>query len=294
MNTQRLVIGTHNGLFHHDEITAISLISILHENNIVVIRSRDIKLLSKCSMLIDVGFGEFDHHMVGGNGVRTNGNLYASCGLIWKRFGEEILEKLGCPLNLINECFFKIDKNLIEPIDKIDNGIKSESLLDFIPYFIPNSNMISHMDYAFDEVLKIVTSIVKKIIVKEIENCKEDILIEECIRSRKKSFMLLLPSPTIEWKEKIILYNILNPGDEIDFVIFPYQDGGYAAQSVPPSIEEVFNQRISFPKKWAGQTKKLSVISNVNTATFCHNNLFFVRAEIKEDIMKMCEIAKNN
>ena len=58
-------------------------------------------------------------------------------------------------------------------------------------------------------------------------------------------------------------------------------------------MEEEFNQRIPFPKEWAGQTDKLSVISGVKDATFCHNGCFFVRANTYSGIRKMCILAMN-
>ena len=79
--------------------------------------------------------------------------------------------------------------------------------------------------------------------------------------------------------------------NKIAFVIFPYPAGGWAAQCVPPSLEEKFGQIVSFPKNWAGQTNDLAKISGVDDATFCHNRCFFVRAQSKYGVIKLCNLA---
>lgn len=105
--------------------------------------------------------------------------------------------------------------------------------------------------------------------------------------------ILEIPSQTIDWVGTVININDSTKNRKINFVIFPYPDGGWAAQCVPPSFTEKFVQRIPFPIKWAGQTDQLSEIAGVEGATFCHNGRFFVRATSKEAIIQMCNIATN-
>jgi len=52
------VIGTHNGIFHSDEIIAIALLNKVFEET-SIIRSRDPKELQEANILVDVG-GKFD------------------------------------------------------------------------------------------------------------------------------------------------------------------------------------------------------------------------------------------
>lgn len=106
--------------------------------------------------------------------------------------------------------------------------------------------------------------------------------------------ILELPSQTIEWVETVIAINHSTQTKQVNFVIFPYPNGGWAAQCVPSSLTNKFSQRIPFPKKWAGQTNKLPEISGIAGATFCHNGCFFVRAKTKKAITKMCQIASSS
>jgi uncharacterized UPF0160 family protein len=70
-NTNKIVrIGTHNGLFHSDEVFAVAMMSITAELQgltVQVTRTRDLNILNTQHYIIDVG-GQydgvkcFDHH----------------------------------------------------------------------------------------------------------------------------------------------------------------------------------------------------------------------------------------
>jgi uncharacterized UPF0160 family protein len=105
--------------------------------------------------------------------------------------------------------------------------------------------------------------------------------------------VLEIPAQTMPWLEEVVSFN-QSHDYRVKFVIFPYPAGGWAAQSVPPSIEKKFDQLVSFPKEWAGGNEKtLPEISGIQDATFCHNGCFFVRAKTKESIIEMCRVAMN-
>lgn len=108
--------------------------------------------------------------------------------------------------------------------------------------------------------------------------------------------ILQIPAQTLFWREPAIQINASTKKRErkINFVTFPYPAGGWAAQCVPPSLENKFGQRIPFPAEWAGQTDKLAEISGVDGATLCQNGRFFARANNKEAIIQMCKLATKN
>lgn len=102
----KMIIGTHNGIFHCDEIVAIAIMKLLYQDitEIEIIRTRDVGVLNlKCNMLIDIGGNKYDHHQKGGNGKRVNGVSYASAGLIWRDFGTLLIEKM-CKNHLNRVC----------------------------------------------------------------------------------------------------------------------------------------------------------------------------------------------
>src|SRR3989344_3007663 len=88
-------IVTHDSGFHTDDIFAVAVLLILFPDAEVV-RSRDPEVQATADFLVDTGMRYdqarrmFDHHQLGGAGVRTNNIPYASFGLVWKKYGEKI------------------------------------------------------------------------------------------------------------------------------------------------------------------------------------------------------------
>lgn len=298
-----LTIGTHNGIFHSDEVIAISILKLLIDEStkFKVIRSRNIELLkSNCNILIDIGGGIFDHHQKGGNGKRSNGTSYASAGLIWKAFGPSLIQKLSsCKLNTneIKMLWEKIDFSIVQQIDKEDNGEgKNTNIFNFIESFLPSWNEIKpEYDKQFNKVLFHASNILKQLIEKFIYEELGNKEIKQRIKNKKARIdnILIIPSQTITWINEIIAYNTKNSVTPIDFVVFPYPDGGYALQCVPCSLENKFSQRIPLPNSWAGETYNLPKITGINSAILCHKGKFFARAGNIIDAILMCQIATN-
>lgn len=295
-------IGTHNGIFHSDDVVAVALLDILNgqENELKVIRSRNIDMLrNNTLMMVDIGEGSFDHHQKGGNGTRDNGIDYASAGLIWKYFGGAIINKYESNIDniYINELFNEIDKEIIQKVDAEDNGQINEShTFSFISSFLPIwTDTNKDYDKSFEECSNIVSKILNSIIKTKIAYYEAKNEIDK--RLSDDNYMikniLLIPSQTIPWTDIIIEINE-TADNPIDFVAFPYPAGGYAIQSVPPSKEDKFGQRIPFPDKWAGETDDLAYISGIESAILCHRGKFFARAMELEDIILMGEKATKN
>lgn len=125
-----IVIGTHNGIFHSDEVLACAILCLIHNNcNINILRSRNLSELKNCDICIDIGGGQYDHHQPGFSERRPTGEKYASAGLIWKDYGNQLISILfkGAFDNKYNtnHLYKEFDINFIVPVDNEDNGIKS-------------------------------------------------------------------------------------------------------------------------------------------------------------------------
>lgn len=84
-----LIIGTHSGTFHADEIVAIALYSFTNSyKNIYIVRTRDLEILNKCDFVVDYGEGDYNHHTDGSSRKREKDEFgneipYASAGLVF-------------------------------------------------------------------------------------------------------------------------------------------------------------------------------------------------------------------
>lgn len=296
-----LIIGTHNGIFHIDEVVACAILCLLYPHmTFWILRTRDAAMLAKCNVCVDIGGGRYDHHQKGFCKARKNGVKYASAGLVWASNGYILLtlilakyfSKFKCNIDSIFQTF---DASVIALVDCEDNGIDVEKhCFSFISSFLPLW-FHTDFDYQFLEVLKTAITVLEQELKTAIaKDISKNIVTEnwnnaDCFHHG----ILEIPAQTLYWRDPIIQLNAStkNRKKQINFVIFPYPDGGWAAQCVPPSWKNKFGQRIPFPAEWAGQTDKLAEISGVDGATLCQNGLFFARANSKEAIIQMCELA---
>lgn len=140
----KLVIGTHNGIFHADEIVACAILCLLHFTRAVkILRTRNFHILSQCDICVDVGEGAFDHHQAGFHKTRENGIKYASAGLVWESYGRQLitlfLDNYFPKTNNIDiDAVFKnFDQSIISPVDCEDNGIEATHYFSFVSSFLP-------------------------------------------------------------------------------------------------------------------------------------------------------------
>lgn len=299
-NNRPLTFGTHNGIFHCDEVIGIAILELANMNtDAYVVRTRNKDVLNGLDVVIDVGGKKYDHHQAGFDQRRSTGEKYASAGLIWRDFAEKAIKnvaiegKMSIDDDEISVVKGQIDKEIIIFVDMEDNGKEvGTHIFSFIPSFYPAWFQDPEYDEAFMKVERIVFSIMREIIKEKIVQIATRKEIEKKCNSANDG-VLEIPVQTMPWQESVVNFNETH-AQKINFVIFPYPDGGWAAQCVPPSMEKKFEQRIPFPKKWAGGNEKtLPEVSGISDATFCHNGRFFARAKTKESVLKMCKIASS-
>src|SRR3954447_21737947 len=90
-----MVVATHPGDFHADDVFAVAALGLLH-GPLDVVRTRDGDRQAAADIRVGVGgrwdpaTGDYDHHQRGGAGERENGIRYASFGLVWRAHGEAL------------------------------------------------------------------------------------------------------------------------------------------------------------------------------------------------------------
>ena len=113
---EKKILATHNGTFHSDDVFACATLSLFLEKNNMefeIIRTRDESIINSADYVFDVGGiydkekNRFDHHQIGGAGKHNDGIEYASFGLVWDKFGNEVCnsEKIAQKINLKLENF---------------------------------------------------------------------------------------------------------------------------------------------------------------------------------------------
>ena len=287
---------THAGTFHADEIFASIILSKILPQ-VTIIRVNEIKEKFANKYIYDIGGGELDHHQIGGNGERENGVKYAACGLVWRKFGIEVLKKYD--VQEIDYVWKAIDKGLVQVIDANDNGQFPKINIDYslvniskiISYFNPEWDEEIDADSRFLDALNMAELIFNNTIKHAIAKSKAKSIIEKEIEKSENGIMIL--KRNLPWKE-FLIESENEKSKNINFVVFPSNRGGFNTYAVPVNLNS-FENRKEFPNEWAGlRDEKLQKITGVKTARFCHNACFICSADTEEDAIKLAKIANSN
>ena len=289
---------THAGTFHADEIFATIILSkIMPEINLIRLpefREQE-KLEAKQNVMVyDIGGKEYDHHQLGGNGIRENGIKYAACGLIWKAFGRELLKKYD--VKEIDYTFDYIDRNLIQFIDANDNGqlpklqtdYRNVHLSHIVSLFNPKWDEKVDSDENFMSALSVCEIIFNEFLHDTFSKMKAKDLVDKAIENSENGIMVL--DTFAPWKE-FLLNSKNEKAKNINFAVFPSSRGGYNVYAVPLELGS-FENRKSLPVGWRGlRDKDLQETTGVETARFCHNAGFICSADSKEGALELANIA---
>lgn len=282
------VIATHNGNFHADDVFSVAALNSIF-SPFKLIRTRDLALIHKADIVIDVG-GEydvdtdrFDHHQRGGAGARDNGIPYSSFGLIWKKYGVAI-----CNGN--QEVAAAVDAGLVSTIDAIDcghvEGVASGiSLSQTISMFNPTWQENGDFDACFDEAVEFASRVLTRFIASASGGIHARAIVAKAIENAEDPRIIVLEKYT-PWKRAVH-----DLSQDALFMVYPSQTGHWRIQTVPVEPGS-FEDRKPLPATWAGLSDQaLKDVTGIDDAMFCHNGLFIAGAESFESTMKMAAMA---
>lgn len=296
---ERMVLVTHNGSFHADDVFAYAILSTVFTNH-ELIRSRNKEDWGKGDIVFDVGGGEFDHHNVD-KIYRDNGIPYASFGLVWKQFGKQYLGQSfdASDLDTVIEL---VDKEFVQAVDALDNGfdltrqneVKLNTLSDIIASFnnLVNASdnetaedIAKSQDIYFIEATKMAKSLLHNKVVGIRNNFRAKETVKRAFDNRTDSRLVVLDEDC-PWEEALWE---LDTKEEVLFVVYPKPDGHYI--QVMRKGKDTFKARKDLPKSWAGLREDLGDIVGIDDAIFCHPARFLAGAKSKESILKMAQQA---
>lgn len=277
-------IGTHNGVFHADEVFGVAILQSIHPKA-KVIRTRNSEVLNTCDIVLDVDGGKYDHH-TNDKEYRENGIPYASAGLIWRDFGAMLMD-----LDSVG----KIDESLIQGIDATDNGHTLEcdkaikTVSGIISSFNPGWDSEESDEIGFEKAVEFAKTILGNEIRREKSRKKASSYVVEAIENREQKEFLILDK-FCPWLE-VVLTN--EKANDVLFVIFPDKSRGYRIQTVPQEFNS-FTARKDLPANWGGKRdSELNEIIGIDDAIFCHPARFIAGAFSKDSIFKMAQLAIN-
>lgn len=291
-NKQFKRVGTHSGRFHADEVMSTAILKEIFD--IELTRTRDTEVLNGLDLVYDVGNGEFDHHQIEKE-YRDNGTPYAACGLIWRRFGKEVVAAREPALSEeeVNTVFRQIDGMLIEGIDAVDNGLRTcdtiiptMNISTAISGFNPTWDSEMSEDQAFNIAESFASMVFRNSLNQRLSAIKAKGYVIDAYNNRTRPEVLVLDK-LYPWGNTLFE---IDTGSEVLFVIYPRGEE-YMIQTVR-SNDGSYRDRKSLPESWAGKREEeLGEIIGIDDAVFCHPARFIAGAKSLESILKMADIA---
>jgi uncharacterized UPF0160 family protein len=300
-----VTIITHNGNFHADDVFAVATLLLVLEHSDFsgwrnahphIIRTRDPEIIKTGDFIVDVGgdYNEennhFDHHQVGGAGVRSNGIPYASFGLVWKKYGPKL-----CGSLIVADL---VEHKVVMPIDGTDNGIDMfepvypdvtpYTIYDFLYSYFPTwKDTDTHIDEVFMTVVQLAREMLRREIKNGRDNTEARLIVEEQYHKSDDKRIVVLDKP---YPSEVL--DVLQRYPEPLFVVRPDEQNSTWKSNAVRKNGYSFENKKNFPKSWAGKRDgELAKVSGVSDAVFCHNKLFLAVAQTREGAIELAKKA---
>jgi uncharacterized UPF0160 family protein len=290
-----MLIATHDGSFHADEVFAIAALGLLGDP-VEVVRTRDPEGLARADLRIDVGFrddssaGDFDHHQRGFDRARDNGVRYASFGLVWREFGARVCDG-------DEDVADAVDAALVQAVDANDTGQQlTQPLIDGVHPMTVNA-IVGGFNARWDEALTpaeegerfdAAVNLAQGILTREIASVASGLrsrrVVREAIAAAADPRVIELPV-NAPWKQVLVP----EAADAL-FVIYPKRQG-FGLEAVPRELGSFENRR-DLPAAWGGlEGADLVAATGIEDAVFCHAKRFLVVARSSAGIKRLAELA---
>jgi uncharacterized UPF0160 family protein len=292
-----MLVATHDGSFHADDVFAVAALTLLGDpEGVEIVRTRDRDVLTGADIRVDVGFrddpatGDFDHHQRGFDRARPNGVAYASFGLVWEHYGARI-----CGGD--REVADTVDASLVQTVDANDTGQRlTESIVEGAHPMSVSSVIAGlqprwdetldavHERARFDEAVALATGILRREIEAAAAANRAVKVVRAAVASASDPRLIELPVDA-PWKRTVV-----PEAPAALFVIYPKRQG-YGLEAVPRQLGSFENRR-DLPAAWAGlEGDDLVAVTGVADALFCHAKRFLVVARTREGIGRLAELA---
>ena len=300
------VIGTHDGVFHADDVMAVAALTIVTPSATIV-RTRDPARLADCQIVVDVGgvfdasTGRFDHHQKGRAGDRPNGVLYSSFGLIWREFGQALIRALTegrLDGEQADAVYAIVDRELVQPVDAIDNGqalyeggepsfagVTGVSLSSVLSGFNPAWNEGGDFDRAFGGAVAVAQTVISNAVRSAVGDVLARSIVRAAIEASKRGPVVVLDR-FAPWGDQV-----RDDAPEALFVVFPSETGTWMVQAIQ-AVPGTFQSRKLLPEAWAGlRDEEFSVAVGISDGVFCHPGRFIGGAKTRESALKLAAMA---
>lgn len=273
-------VGTHDGTFHADEVTACALLEFFNLiDHDKIKRTRSMDDLKLCEYVCDVGGiydssqKRFDHHQAEYKGPLSSAGM--------------ILEYLRSTGVIKQKEFDFINNSLVRGVDAHDNGKDPQ-----IPGFCTFSQVVSNFtpiqydappemqDAAFLDAESFAVGHIRRLWQRYQYNhsCRE--IVASAMAEYRDC---LIFEKAIPWMDAF--FELDGDRHPARFVIMP-SGKCWKLRGIPPTSDDKMKVRQPLPEDWAGHLDEdLQKITGIQGALFCHKGRFISVWKTKEDAM---------
>jgi uncharacterized UPF0160 family protein len=308
-----LIIATHSGKFHADDVWAVAVLDIVFPG-CELVRTRDPARIDAADFAVDVGgiwdpqAGRFDHHQKGFAGARSSGVVYASAGLVWKEYGARCVAQVAqthagraLAAKDAQDIAYAIDHDLVQYLDMSDTGAARNApggygLSTVISGFNPNwleeerAGSTAAIEELRQQRFLRAMQFMAEVLINQVKYRTGSLLAAEQVRQAprlEEGRLLFLQNGALPWTS-VVRHEM----PKVLFVIgYDSTEQRHLLHTVPASAD-TFEARRDLPAAWAGlRGAELAAVTGVPDAVFCHNGLFIAAAVSFEGVLALARLA---
>lgn len=263
-----LLLGTHSGSFHADDVLAAALIRVFLDPDAKVVRSRDPDVLAQADIVFDVGHvfdpasGRFDHHQREYEGERSSAGM--------------ILDHLQAEGHVGGDLADRFREELVDYVDAVDVGARQPE--HGVPCFSMIVGVLNEraddddFDRWYERAVSLAIDVVEGIRA-GFERAKADAAaVEQAMAdAQAEGRRALHLDRYLKWKPAYFAAG--GAEHPTDLVLFPGR-GDWRLVTIPVA-EGSREDKVKLPEHWAGlEGEALASASGIDGARFCHRNRF--------------------
>lgn len=277
-----LVVATHNGPFHADDVLSFALVRTFVDPAASVVRTRDKDVLAGADMVFDVGGDyepdalRFDHHQASYQGPLSSAGMV----LAWLKATGKVDPALADFLNA----------RMVLYVDDVDNGrVAPKANVPCFTTLVDGYNRgcseLSEFDTRFLDAARMAADALRGLMAEHEELVEADAVVGRAMADSAARGSNLMELPRyVRWKSPYFARGGQTHVSEL--VMLPGMDGSHRVLAIPP-VEGSFAQKRSLPEAWAGLTDEaLTAVCGVPGARFCHKNRFIAVFDTRAHLLQ--------
>ena len=273
-----ITVATHSGPFHADDVLAWALIRVFRHPNATLVRTRDMNLIEKADIVIDVGGAfdphrqRFDHHQTAYQGPLSSAGMVLS----WLTERGDISPSLSQHLKDV----------VVDYVDDVDNGRRMPEqdvpcFASMVEAYAQDHHTLEEFTAGFQRAGTMAIEYLRGIVRgHEAQQLALAVVSTAMQDALDKNTRIIRLERYYKWKPAY--FSSGGATHPTQFILMPGVEGTWRIVAIPPE-ENSFAQKQSLPEAWAGLTgEALSQETGVPGAVFCHKNRFIAVFETEQ------------